>query len=152
MAKRRAIVNNLNLVPFIDLFSTLIIFLLATAVWDQLASVPVTLGTSDSNPIKLPSNPSDLKKINADLKVSINKDEIILIEMGKSTRIAREDLIPTDFSQVQEFAAAARVKFVDKKDVVLEMADESVYSDLVVVMDKFLAEDFDQLVVMGVTN
>lgn len=147
--KRRNIVDNLNLVPFIDLFSTLIIFLLATAVWEQLATVPVSLGSSETNPIQMPSSPSDVKKINSDLKITINKDELILFDSGRSTRISRDELVTNEFAQIQEFADKARKKYTTKKDVVLSLSDEAVYSDLVTVMDKFLAVDFDQLIVMG---
>ena len=43
----------------------------------------------------------------------------------------------------------ARMKYPTKHDVVLQVADDAPYEDLVSVMDQFLARDFDQLVVMG---
>lgn len=149
MARRKGMTTNLNLVSFIDLFSTLIIFLLVTSVWEQLAAVPVSLGSTETHPIQMPSSPSDIKKVNADLKVIIDKAGVVLFDSGKSTRIAREALLGSDFSQLEAFVSQSRQKYADKRDVVLSLADDAIYSDLVTVMDKFLAEDFDQLIVMG---
>jgi biopolymer transport protein ExbD len=50
----RKIEADLNLVPFIDLLSVCITFLIATAVWVELASVPVDQAVSDGR-----STPTD---------------------------------------------------------------------------------------------
>jgi len=45
----KSVMASLNLVPFIDLLSTLIVFLIATAVWVELSSLPVDQALSDPN-------------------------------------------------------------------------------------------------------
>lgn len=49
--QRRTLNAHLNLVPFIDLLSVCITFLIATAVWVELSSMPVdqAIGESDAN-------------------------------------------------------------------------------------------------------
>jgi biopolymer transport protein ExbD len=48
----------LNLVPFIDLLSVCIVFLIATAVWIELSSMPVDQALSDPNqPPQPPPDP-----------------------------------------------------------------------------------------------
>ena len=140
---------NLNLVPFIDLFSTLILFLLSTAVWEQLAAVPVNLGSSDQNKISMPTSKEEAKLVTSDLKVLIKKDSVELFDQGNTTRFAREELAGSAFDAVMQFADNARTKYPTKNDVVLQVDDDAIYEDIVTVMDKFLARDFDQLVVMG---
>ncbi len=140
---------NLNLVPFIDLFSTLVIFLLSTAVWEQLAAVPVNLGNSDQNKVNMPTSKEEAKLVKGDLKVFIKKDSVELFDQGRSTRFTREDLVGSQFAAVVQFADDARLKYPLKNDVVLQVDDDAVYEDIVAVMDKFLGRDFDQLVVMG---
>ncbi|MEO5666863.1 MAG: biopolymer transporter ExbD [Bdellovibrionota bacterium] len=140
---------NLNLVPFIDLFSTLIIFLLSTAVWEQLAAVPVNLGNSDQQKVSMPNSKEEAKLVKSDLKVFIKKDSIELFDQGKSTTLTREQLISSQYEGVLQFADEARLKYPTKNDVVIQADDDATYEDIVAVMDKFLARNFDQLVVMG---
>src|SRR4051812_10007244 len=47
--RRKSVNANLNLVPFIDLLSVCIVFLIATAVWIELSSMPVDQALSDPN-------------------------------------------------------------------------------------------------------
>lgn len=148
--KRRELNNNLNLVPFIDLFSTLIIFLLATAVWEQLAVVPVQLGSSDKNQIQMPSSSADAKKVKAEIKVSIGNARIVLVDRGNRKSYTREEAIANDYELVAEFANKAReTRKEDKREVVFEVSDKAQYQDLIGTMDKFLAVKFDELIVMG---
>jgi biopolymer transport protein TolR len=42
---------DLNLVPFIDLLSSLVLFLLITAVWVQISAIPTGLDSKGSTPI-----------------------------------------------------------------------------------------------------
>jgi biopolymer transport protein ExbD len=147
--KRREFIDNLNLVPFIDLFSTLIIFLIATAVFDQLASVPVSLGSTEQEQIQRPASPADTKRVTADIKVTISQNRVELFDAGRVVRVSREELLAQKFEQVAQFAQQVRGKYVEKKDVVFSVADNAVYSDLISSMDQFLANNFDQLIVMG---
>lgn len=149
MAKKRELANNLNLVPFIDLFSTLIIFLIATAVWEQLSSVPISMGSTDKNPIEMPASSASAKVVEAQLKVQLNEDRIVLSHQGRRVSLTREEAQANNYQAVGEFVTDVRSRDAAQKEVVFEVADKAVYEDLVGTMDQFLAEEFDELIVMG---
>ncbi|HVJ65690.1 MAG TPA: biopolymer transporter ExbD [Bdellovibrionota bacterium] len=138
--------SNLNLVPFIDLFSTMIIFLIITAVFDQLAAVQINMGAEDKPADAVPATP--IKKIEASLKVTIHEDSIELFDAGQREVINKQDG-EYDFAPVRAFAEAAREKYPEKKDVVVFSDDKAKYKDLVSVMDEFLGESFTEVVVTG---
>ena len=147
--KRRELVNNLNLVPFIDLFSTLIIFLLATAVWQQLSSVPIQLGSTENKPIDMPSDTAETKRVNAELRAVINQNSLQLVYRNSRTRLRIEEARANDYEKVRDFVSSVRAANASQKEVVFEVSDKAQYEDLVKTMDQFLGEDFDELIVMG---
>ncbi|NCN41880.1 hypothetical protein GW916_11610 [bacterium] len=147
--KRREIVDNLNLVPFIDLFSTLIIFLIATAVWDQLSAVPIQLGSTEKSSAQMSSG-SEAKRVQAELKVTISPTQIVLFDKGRSRSLSRDEAVANEYALIAEFAQAARQsRGPDKKELVVEMADKAIYEDMIGTVDQFLAVNFDQLVILG---
>lgn len=143
---KRQMQSNLNLVPFIDLFSTMIIFLIVTAVFDQLAAVQINMGAEDKPADAIPAQP--LKKIEASLKVTISENNIELFDAGRKVNIAKdgEDF---DYTLVQQFAEEVREKYPEKKDVVIFTQDKAQYKSLIGVMDEFLGQMFTELVVTG---
>ncbi len=145
--KGRKGVSDLNLVPFVDLFSTLIIFLLSVAVWDQLAAVPVNLGAQDKPSIEVPKQ--DIKKVESNVKITVLTDGVELFNEGKSQKLAKVEGQPFDFTPVAEFVAAIRQNYPDKKDMLIMATDQAVYEDIVGVMDRALEQDFDQIIVTG---
>lgn len=73
---KKSVSAELNLVPFIDFLSTLIAFLLVSAVWTQLARIAVTQKSASGgapSDTPLPNNPDQLK-----ITVSINERGFIL--------------------------------------------------------------------------
>ena len=143
---KKEIPSNLNLVPFIDLFSTMIIFLIVTAVFDKLASVQINMGAEDKAAASVPQQP--IKKIEATVKITIFKDTVELFDAGKKTVLQKEG---EDFSvqALEEFALTMREKYPEKKDVVVSAKDTSIYKDLIVVMDAFLGQSFTEIIVTG---
>lgn len=148
--KRRNLNTVLNLVTFIDLFSTLILFLLMTAVFDQLASVPVSLGSTDAATVSAPSSPDEARRIEAEIKVTVSDSQVILFMAGDTRTLTREEAVASRFDEIRAFAENVRMQYADKREVVLAATDKALYEDLIGVMDRFLEQDFDQLVVMGV--
>jgi biopolymer transport protein ExbD len=146
--KRREMISNLNLVPFIDLFSTLILFLISTAVFDQLAVLPINMGNPDAPDISVPS-PSEARKIEANVKVTLTDKTIELFDSGERRVIDREQVVASAYDDIRAFAENARAKHPEKRDVVISASDVAVYEDLIAIMDRLLEQNFDQLVVMG---
>ncbi len=150
MASKKGFQTNLNLVPFIDLFSTMIIFLLSTAVWDQLAALETQLGGGEVSKSSQPP-PENIKKVKSDLRVSIGAKNIELFNAGKSQRISVNTDGTFDIEGVANFFAEARDKDPQKRDLVLKATDQAIYENIILVMDQASARDFDEVVVVGET-
>jgi biopolymer transport protein ExbD len=153
---RRHYAQDLNLVPFIDFFSTLIIFLMMTVVFDKLAAVQINMGAEDtSSKIQVPKD--SVKKIEASLKITLTKNQATLFDAGKTTVLNKEPGVDESGHPIErfnpdalkEFMANARAKYPDKKDIVVFSTDDAVYADLIAVLDSGLSEKFTELVVTG---
>ncbi len=141
-------VDDLNLTPFVDLFSTLIIFLLSTAVMDQLAMMQLNVGVEDKPAAQVP--PTEVKKINSQVKVTIGATKIELFDEGQVQRIERASIeTPYDYAMLETFMESVRGKYPDKKDMLIFATDDAKYEDLVAVLDRSLAKDFQELITAG---
>jgi len=134
----------LNIVPVIDLMSVLIVFLLITAVWNQITMIQ--LGTSvygkKTNETETPK-PNNLE---VPLRLDIQKGGYIVV-IG-STRIP----IPLkDGEYDQEFLSGelAKIKerYPEKEDIFLTIADELEYDSMVKGMDVAISEGFPNIAV-----
>ena len=145
---RRKMQNDLNLVPFIDLFSTLIIFLISTAVWDQLAALKMNLGAQDKATVEAPKE--DLKKVTSNVKITVSNLSIELFDEGKIQKIQRAtDEEEFDVNALRAFMQGLREKYPQKRDMLVFATDIAVYKDVVVVLDESMAQQFDELIVTG---
>lgn len=144
---KREVQRDLNLVPFIDLFSTIIIFLLSVAVWDQLAAVPINLGAQDKATLEAPKE--NIKKVTSNVKITIRMDSIEVFDEGKTQRFAKVEGQEFDYAPLEQFVSDVRAKYVDKKDMLIFSTDTVLYEDLVAVMDRCLAQDFGEIIITG---
>lgn len=131
-----------NLTPFIDLFSVLICFLLMTAAWIQLESMPSSIEkTTASNALSPqdPPPPKDEKKIT--LAVTVFADKITLKENDKELVVQN---IGNDFDKgkLQLEFSRWRSQYQDKKDVVLNTDPAVTYGDLIKMYDLLVASDW----------
>jgi biopolymer transport protein ExbD len=139
-------INNLNLVPFVDLFSTLIIFLISTAVFDDIAAMKTSLGAEDKASVEVP--PQEVKKIESSVSVTITDAAYEIFSEGKRSRIAKNG-DAFDWKNLEEFYLQVRGQFPDKKDMLIFSTDQALYEDLISVMDRAKAQGFMQLIVTG---
>ncbi len=126
---------DLNLVPFIDLFSTLICFLLMTAVWNQIEALSTNVDsvTSSDSPA-----PPDQNKVN--LTVTIMQDRIEMAENETAYKFAiTNGQLPLD--KVIRGLEVWREKYPERKDIVLNTENEVPY--------KYMIATFDTLVGNG---
>jgi len=146
---RKGFVTNVNLVPFIDLFSTLIIFLLSTAVWDQLAVIQMNLGAQDKATVEAPKE--QLKKVTSNVKITISDSYLEVFDEGKTEKVERpkDSKDAFDYTLVERFLDGIRQKYPEKKDMLIFATDASSYKDLVGVLDRSLARQFNELIVTG---
>jgi biopolymer transport protein ExbD len=149
---KKKFADNLNLVPFIDLFSTMIIFLLSTAVWDQLSAIPTKIGMSEGNSAQLADPNEVVKKVNSDLEVMLTDREIVLSNKGQKTNLPIGPDGTVDMEILKQFFKLARESNLEKKDLVVKSTDMSRYEHLVLVLDEALAFDFEDLILAGLSE
>ncbi len=135
----------LNLVPFIDLMSVLITFLLITAVWTQVSMIQI--GSSiyakraDESP---PPPPPPLADIVLKLDVKLAG---YVLTVGKQVIS-----LPANAGQFDDaglIAQLQRVKqlYPTKEDTIISVADEMPYEQLIKAMDNVLIAGFPKIAV-----
>jgi biopolymer transport protein TolR len=126
---KRNVNVELNLVPFIDLLSTLICFLLITAVWQQIQVI--STNTSQTTSSDTPSTPDDKK---VDLSVSLLLDHIEASEGTNSTKIPYVNGEP-DYATLLKIMDGWKAKYPDRNDVTLHSDSQAMYKYLIRLMD-----------------
>lgn len=136
---------SVNLVPFIDLLSTLITFLIATAVWVQTNSMQVDQAISDPNaeppPSDTPPTPPMTLHIRADgLWMGRN------VEAGKNFPKIGEDY---DWEAVKEELKADHEALPDETQVVIVTDDGSHYVHMMKALDVSREIGYDKTLLGG---
>lgn len=128
---KRALDVNFNLVPFIDLLSCCISFLLITAVWTQLARMDVQQkgqGAAGSTDEKPPEN-------QVNLTLFVDKDGYIFQKStGESTTIPLKEN-EYDYAKLGEVLAKTKSELPDKTDINVKAADDVIYEKLIHTLD-----------------
>jgi biopolymer transport protein ExbD len=121
----------INLVPFIDLLSCCISFLLITAVWTQLARMDVTqkgqgaAGATDEPP----------KEQQVQLKLYIDKDGYTFAKStGETTPIPMKG-DDYDYSRLADILKDAKTAYPDKDDIAIFADDTVIYNKIIHTMD-----------------
>lgn len=136
-----------NLVPFIDLMSVLITFLLLTAVWTQVSMIQIGTSiygkkTENSPPPPIPEDASvplrlDVKPTGYTLVVAKNTYNIPKLADGNY-----------DEASLLQQLQYAHEQYPNKKDAAVAMADELPYEFLIKAMDIMIKAQFPQLSVL----
>lgn len=142
----RSKTTSVNLVPFIDLMSVLITFLLLTAVWTQVSIIQI-----GSSIYGKQTNPSDPKpemppQVEVVLKVDVKPSGYVLT-IGK--QMLSLPLLNGLFDDEGLVSQLKRVKqlYPDKQDAILSVSDELEYEKLIAAMDGLLKSGFPQIAV-----
>lgn len=139
---------DINLVPFIDLMSAMISFLLITAVWTQIAKIDVkqspNMPSEDSTP-----PPQEEEKLN--LTVLIKPSGYTVTKKG-GTVIKEIETKGEEFDVVTlgETLKQVRAEHPENKDVQVTAEDRVRYDELIKVMDECLKHELDGISVAGV--
>lgn len=132
--------DDLNLVPFIDLFSVLICFLIMTAVWNQIDALSTNVDNVTSSDAASNENPNKRKE---SLTVTLLKDRM---EMSESVSIGARTLSEKnykfnnlgeniDISKMDRVLNSWRQKYPNKKDVILNTDNQVLYNKMIQVFD-----------------
>ncbi len=126
----------LNLVPFIDLLSCLIAFLLITAVWTQITALQVasTGGLTEKTPPPT--------KNTIDLRVTIMSSGYILSVAGNLVNIAKvaepDGSMGYDSKTLVSKLTVVKQAYPEQKSITVAAEDEVLYSDLVGTVDTII--------------
>ena len=134
---KKSLDASINLVPFIDLLSCCLAFLLITAVWTQLARMNVTqkgqaAAGSESEPVDKPLQ----------LTVFVNKDGYNFAKStGENTPIPLkgEDY---DYARLADVLKEAKSLYPDKNDIQIKADDSVIYNKIIHTMDIALSARF----------
>ena len=140
---KKSVDFSLNLVPFIDLLSVLISFLLATAVWAQVAKIDVRHEPPGGDPGV--TEPTETRR----LEVMIKASGYTVRFDGTTTEIAKTD-DRYDVKSLSRFVAQIRASHPDNAAVTVTSEDRIPYQALITVMDTCLAHGFDGIRVDGI--
>ena len=134
---------DLNLVPFIDLMSVLITFLLITAVWTQVSMIQIGSSLygkkSDTQPQAEPPPHADVV-----LKVDVKSSGYILTVGKQMISLPKQE---NQYDDAGLIAQLQRVKqlYPEKLDAVVSISDELPYEQLIKAMDNLLVAQFSAI-------
>ncbi|MBI4510795.1 MAG: biopolymer transporter ExbD [Deltaproteobacteria bacterium] len=138
----RSVDVDLNLVPFIDLMSCLVAFLLITAAWTNLAQIktePKGLGKDTEQAI--PPDPP----INISVLVAQDSHWIGLTTGDR--RQVKKNGDDYDFSSLEALIGEykANAIFADRKDIEVAAEDGVTYQTIISTMDAAIAKGFSDI-------
>jgi biopolymer transport protein ExbD len=136
----------LNLVPFIDLMSVLITFLLITAVWSQVSMIQIgssLYGKKNENQ-QTPQPPPDADVV---LKLEIRNTGYVLTIAKQTITLPLRD---NEYDEAGLVAQLEKTKqlYPNKSDAAIAMQDDLPYERLIKGMDGFLKTGFPQISVL----
>ena len=142
-SRGRRVNVELNLVPFIDLMSVLITFLLISAVWVQINMIQ--MGTSfyaqkDQN------DPPPVPPPNADIVLKVDvKQAGYILTFGKQIISLPNNGSEFDDVGLTSQLLKAKQLYPEKVDAVLAVADELAYERMIYSMDVILRAGFPKI-------
>ena len=146
---------DLNLVPFIDLLSVCITFLMVTAVWTQISTMPLDQNISDPNTpppeVDVPPPPPLTVHIRADGvwmgRVITDTDyQGKMLKAGKNYPILGEEY---DWTAIETDLQGDRDEFPDEKTLVIVTDDGIFYEHMIRALDLGRANGYEQNLLGG---
>lgn len=142
---RRPVSFEPNLVPFIDLMSVLITFLLISAVWTQVSMIQIgssIYGKRSEGPLTPPPAAEVV------LRLDIMPTGLTLVtgsEVNRYPLLANGEMdLPPVMAKLTEF----KQKYPQKLDAAVAMADSLAYERLIQAMDVFLKTGFPSISIL----
>ncbi|MEQ1664855.1 MAG: biopolymer transporter ExbD [Bdellovibrionales bacterium] len=133
---------DVNIVPFIDLMSVLVIFLLITAVWTQVSMIQIgsSIYGKKTTDEKVEAPPRAEIPFRLDIKdfgykVLVGRQEVVIPKANSEYDINK---LLTELKKIKEI-------YPDKMDCVVTMSDTLAYVNLIAGMDVLLQAGFPQI-------
>ena len=134
---------DLNLVPFIDLMSVCIIFLLITAVWTQVSMIQLGSSIYSKKTSDEPINPPPFSEVV--LRVDVLPEGFRLLVGTNLTSIPALPDGSYDKDNLIAMLEKVKQKYPDKVDGVASVRDNVYYKHLIEAMDALLTAGFPQV-------
>jgi biopolymer transport protein TolR len=135
---RKPLDASINLVPFIDLLSCCISFLLITAVWTQLARMDVAQKGQSSSGATDEKPPENV----VTLTLFINKDGYTFAKStGENTEIPKKGE-EYDVGKLADILKDAKTAYPDKNDIMVKSDDDVIYNNVIRAIDVVLSNKF----------
>ncbi len=133
-----------NIVPFIDLMSVLIIFLLITAVWSQVSMIQIGSSVYGKKTTEKVAKPPPKAEIPFRLDVMRSGYRVLI-----STKRHRFPKVNNeyDFKKLLSYLKDIKKTYPEKNDAVITIDDSLAYGELVKGMDALLIAGFPELAV-----
>jgi biopolymer transport protein ExbD len=143
---RKPVDSELNLVPYIDLLTCMVTFLLITAVWTQLARINVTQKGQAQSAEQTDQKPPETK-----LVVVINEDGFLIAggAAGDQKPIKKKDG-KYDYDTLLALLKEVKKMYPDKNDVHIASDDTILYEFVVSTMDTALSANFPDVAVTDI--
>lgn len=137
---KKSVNSEIPLIPFIDLLLCCIMFLLVTAVWNQLARLNAQQQQpGESAPIDLPEE----ERIKVILQV-LNNGYVLASTAGDRIEIPKI-ADQYDVEALREKLQERKRLEPNRRDMTVAPEDGVAYSDVVQAMDMVIGEGFDQM-------
>jgi biopolymer transport protein ExbD len=138
---KKPVDSELNLVPYIDLLTCMVTFLLITAVWTQLARIDVTQkGQAQS------AEQTDEKPPETRLVVVVNEDGFLIAggAAGDQKPIKKKEG-KYDYDTLAAILKEVKKTYPDKRDVHIASDDTIQYQFIIQTMDTALTAQFPDI-------
>lgn len=136
---KRSANAEINLVPYIDLLSTLICFLLITAVWQQVSVISTNSTTTPPSEDSFNPNPIDPNKVDLSLKIFENRLELTA---GKDVKTVSSSIGQIDKKSVRSILKDWKKQYPDKLDITINSDSQVPYKLLIQTMDVLIEENY----------
>ncbi len=135
--KKKHLDFELNLIPFIDLLSTCICFLLITAVWMQIGSMNVKQAVGGQSAAETEKKPIAWVFMDMDGSVTVDvRDSALVPANMRKAKIAGQQGKP-DVDAVNKMAAQLRVAEPGLRTALIQPKSQTNYEDIIDLMDSF---------------
>ena len=135
---KKALDAELNLVPFIDLLSCCISFLLITAVWTQIAGLQVASSGGPPDP--------QAKESTIDVRLSLGDKGYQLMVAGANIDIPKQNGV-FDRKTLGEKLKTLKTTLPDQTAITVQPEDSVAYADLVETVDTAIGEQLRNVTV-----
>lgn len=133
---------DVNIVPFIDLMSVLVIFLLITAVWSQVSMIQIGSSIYGKKAEDIEAEPPPRAEIPFRLDVT---PVGYLVVVGRDQMSIPKQNESYDISKLKGELVKIKETYPEKTDAVITMNDELAYEHLINGMDALLQSGFPEI-------